>query len=169
MFILSQFLGAVAEVFIYTGMLGRGGSYLGFVTGNLSTLKVPCAINSMEIAGVKQGSKEGEIISTVSIAASSIVTTVIIIIGVIAFIPLQPIFSAPLYKPAFNSVVYALFGAMLVKYIMEYPKLFFMPFIVAVIIGCTWQSVGGNVATMMIVCAVVSIGFGLLLLKFKKI
>lgn len=169
MFILSQFIGAVAEVFIYSGMLGRGGSYLGFVTGNLSTLKVPCAINAMEINGVRQGTKESEIISTVAIASSSIVTTIVIIIGVIAFIPLQPVFTAPMYKPAFNSVVYALFGAMLVKYIMEYPKLFVLPFLVALIIGCTWQSVGGNVATMMIVCAVVSIGFGLILLRFKKI
>lgn len=169
MFILSQFIGAVAEVFIYCGMLGKGGSYLGFVTGNLSNLKVPCALNAQEIAGTKQGTKEGEIISTIAIATSSIVTTVVIIIGVIAFVPLRPVFEDPIFKPAFNSVVYALFGAMLVKYIIEYPKLFILPFTVATIIGLTWQSVGGNVATMMIVCGAVSIGFGLVLLKFKKI
>ncbi len=169
LFILSQFLGAVAEVFIYCGMLGRGGSYLGFVTGNLSNLKVPCALNAQEIAGVKSGTKEGEIISTVAIATSSIVTTLMIIIGVIAFIPLQPVFANPAFSPAFASVVYALFGAMLVKYIIEYPKLFVLPFTVATIIGLTWESVGGNVATMMIVCGVVSIGFGLVLLKLKKI
>ncbi len=168
-FILSQFLGAVAEVFIYCGMLGRGGSYLGFVTGNLSNLKVPCALNAQEIAGTKTGTKEGEIISTIAIATSSIVTMTMIIIGVIAFIPLQPVFANPVFKPAFNSVVYALFGAMLVKYIIEYPKLFVLPFTVATIIGLTWRSVGGNVATMMIVCGVVSIGFGLVLLKLKKI
>lgn len=168
-FILSQFIGAVAEVFIYCGMLGKGGSYLGFVTGNLSNLKIPCALNAQEIAGTKQGTKESEIISTIAIATSSIVTTVVIIIGVIAFIPLQPVFANPVFKPAFNSVVYALFGAMLVKYIIEYPKLFILPFTVATIIGLTWQSVGGNVATMMIVCGAVSIGFGLVLLKFKKI
>jgi len=59
-------------------MLGSGGSYLGFVTGNLTNLKVPCALNAMEIAGVKPGTEEGELISTIAIAVSSIVTTLII-------------------------------------------------------------------------------------------
>ena len=40
------------EVITYVPMLGVGGSYLGFVTGNLSNLKVPCALNAMQSAGV---------------------------------------------------------------------------------------------------------------------
>lgn len=43
------------EVFTYTPMLGAGGSYLGFVTGNLTNLKVPCALNAMQSAGVEPG------------------------------------------------------------------------------------------------------------------
>lgn len=168
-FIISQFIGAIAEVFIYCGMLGKGGTYLAFVTGNLSTLKIPCALNAQEIIGTKQGTKENEIISTISIATSSIVTTIVLIIGVAAFVPLTPVFQEPILAPAFNSVVYALFGAMLVKYVIEYPKLFVLPLAVAVIFGCAWASVGGKVSTMMIVCAVASIGSGLVLLKLKKI
>ena len=167
--IVSQYIGAIAEVFIYCGMLGKGGSYIAFVTGNLSNLKIPCALNAMDIAGTKTGTKENEIISTIAVASSSIVTTIMIAIGVAAFAPLAPIFSNPVYAPAFGSVVYALFGAMLVKYVIEYPKLFVLPFIFATIIGCCWQSVGGNVMIMMIVCAVISMGTGLVLLKLKKI
>ena len=167
--IISQYIGAIAEVFIYCGMLGKGGSYIAFVTGNLSNLKIPCALNAQDIAGTKTGTKENEIIGTIAVASSSIVTTIMIVIGVAAFAPLQPIFSNPLYQPAFGSVVYALFGAMLVKYVIEYPKLFVLPFAVATIIGCCWQSVGGNVMIMMIVCAIISMGTGLVLLKLKKI
>ena len=66
-------VGAV-ETFTYTPMLGSGGTYLGFVTGNLSNLKVPCALNCMDQAGVEKGTEEAEVISTISIAVSSIVS-----------------------------------------------------------------------------------------------
>ena len=63
------------EVLTYVPMLGTGGSYLGFFTGNLTSLKVPCALNAMESAGVEPGSEEGEVISTIAIGVSSLVTT----------------------------------------------------------------------------------------------
>ena len=61
----------VVEVITYIPMLGAGGSYLSFVTGNISNLKLPCALNSLEQAGVKANSEEGEFISTISIAVSA--------------------------------------------------------------------------------------------------
>ena len=50
------------EVFTYAPMLGSGGTYLAFVTGNITNLKAPAAINAMEAAKVKPGSEEGEVI-----------------------------------------------------------------------------------------------------------
>ena len=168
--IVSQWVGAIAEVFIYCGMLGRGGSYLAFVTGNLSNLKIPCALNALDVAGTKAGTKEGEIISTIAIASSSIVTTLVIAIGVAAFVPLTPVFENPVYKPAFGAVVYALFGAMLVKYVIESPKLFVLPFVIATIVGCCApRSFGGNVMVLMIIFAIISMGIGLILIKKNKI
>ena len=78
-------VGAI-ETVTYVPMLGAGGSYLSFVTGNISNLKLPCALNALEQNGVSANSEEGEIISTIAIATSSIVTTVIIIIGVILIV-----------------------------------------------------------------------------------
>ena len=62
-------IGGIVEVITYAPILGTNGTYLGFITGNLANLKVPCAVNAREAAGVKNGSPEGEIVSTVSIAA----------------------------------------------------------------------------------------------------
>ena len=73
----------IVEIFTYVPMLGAGGTYLSFITGNISNLKLPCAVDAMERANVKPTSEEGEIISTISIAVSSIVTTIIIVLGVI--------------------------------------------------------------------------------------
>ena len=46
---------SVAEFLIYTPMLGAGGSYLAFITGNLINMKIPCAINARDIVGAKSG------------------------------------------------------------------------------------------------------------------
>lgn len=81
---------SVIEVFTYTPLLGAGGTYLSFVTGNITNLKLPCGLNAMENAGVRANSEEGEVISTIAIATSSIVTTLIIAVGVVAFSPVLP-------------------------------------------------------------------------------
>ena len=66
------------EVLTYAPMLGSGGTYLAFVTGNITNLKAPAAISAMQTASVKPGTEEGEILSTIAIAVTSIVTTLIL-------------------------------------------------------------------------------------------
>lgn len=117
----------IIEVFTYIPMLGAGGSYLSFVTGNISNLKLPCALNAMETVNVKAGTEEGEVISTISIAVSSIVTTLIILLGVILIVPLQPILSSPVLKPAFDNIIPALFGGLGVVFVSKNPKIAIAP------------------------------------------
>ena len=66
---------AIVEFLVYTPMLGVGGSYLSFITGNVTNMKIPCVMNSKEIAGTTDGTPEHEVISTISVATSAIVTT----------------------------------------------------------------------------------------------
>lgn len=117
----------IVEVITFIPMLGAGGSYLSFVTGNISNLKLPCAINALENAGVSAKSEEGELVSTISIAVSSIVTTVIIVIGVILIVPLSPILENPILTPAFDQMLPALFGALGVALISKNWKLAIAP------------------------------------------
>lgn len=121
-------VGAV-EVITFIPMLGAGGSYLSFVTGNISNLKLPCAINALENANADPKSEEGEIISTIAIAVSSIVTIIIIAIGVLLIIPLQPILESPVLKPAFDQMLPALFGALGVALISKNWKIAIAPII----------------------------------------
>ena len=117
----------VIETITFIPMLGAGGSYLSFVTGNISNLKLPCAISALENANADPKTEEGEIISTVSIAVSSIVTTVIIILGVILIIPLSPILSDEALAPAFDQMLPALFGALGVALISKNWKIAIAP------------------------------------------
>ena len=119
----------IVEIFTYVPMLGAGGTYLSFVTGNISNLKLPCAIDAMERAGVKASSEEGEVISTISIAVSSIVTTLIILIGVICIVPLTPVLESPVLVPAFDMILPALFGGLAVVFISKNLKLSVAPII----------------------------------------
>ena len=117
----------VIEVFTYVPMLGSGGSYLGFVSGNVTNLKVPCALNAMDKAEVSPTSEEGEIISTIAIAVSTIVTTLIIALGVLMIVPLTPILNSETLTPAFDNVLPALFGAIGVVYISKNWKIAIAP------------------------------------------
>ena len=60
----------VIETVTFVPMLGAGGSYLSFVTGNISNLKLPCAINALEQNNVSANSEEGEVISTMHVHAT---------------------------------------------------------------------------------------------------
>ena len=117
----------VIETFTYVPMLGAGGSYLSFVTGNISNLKLPCALNALEQNKVSANSEEGEVISTIAIATSSIVTTLIIIVGVILIVPLTPVLSAPALQPAFEQILPALFGGLGVAFVSKNWKLAVAP------------------------------------------
>ena len=117
----------VIETITFTPMLGAGGSYLGFVTGNISNLKLPCAINALEQNEVTINSEEGEIISTIAIATSSIVTTIIVILGVILIVPLTPILEAPVLEPAFAQMLPALFGGLGVAFVSKNWKIAVAP------------------------------------------
>jgi hypothetical protein len=124
----------VIETITYIPMLGAGGSYLSFVTGNISNLKLPCALNALENAEVKAQSEEGEIISTIAIAVSSIVTTLIIILGVILIVPLTPILSSEVLKPAFDQMLPALFGGLGVVFVSRNLKLAIAPVMLMLIL-----------------------------------
>lgn len=136
---------SVIEVFLYTPMLGAGGTYLSFVTGNIPNLKLPCAINAMEGAKVKSNSEEGEVISTIAIATSSIVTTIILAVGVLVFAPFLDTFTqSDLLKPAFAQVLPALFGALAAGYFAKHWKISVFPILIMIVILIFSPSMGAS-------------------------
>lgn len=156
----------IIEIFTYIPMLGAGGSYLSFVTGNISNLKLPCALDAMERANVKANSEEGEIISTISIAVSSIVTTLIIILGVILIIPLSPIISSPVLTAAFDQLLPALFGGLAVVFISKNLKLSIAPVILMLVLFIFVPALNeGTVGIMVPVGVLFTLGVARILYK----
>ncbi len=156
----------VIETITFVPMLGAGGSYLSFVTGNISNLKLPCAINALEQNEVSASSEEGEIISTIAIATSSIVTTIIIVIGVVCIVPLTPILEAPILEPAFAQMLPALFGGLGVAFVSKNWKIAIAPVVLMLILFIFIPALNaGTVGIMVPVSVLFTIGVSRLLYK----
>lgn len=160
---LVYLVSGIAEYLIYVPMLGAGGSYLAFITGNLINMKIPCAINARDIVEAKAGTPENEIISTLSIATSSLVTILVIAIGVILITPLKPLLQAEVLQPAFNNVVPALFGAMAYKYYRSNYKVAAVTLLVMSILFVIVPSLTSSVSFMIIPSGAIAIGLALLM------
>lgn len=157
------------EVFTYAPMLGSGGTYLAFVTGNITNLKAPAAINSMEAAKAKPGSEEGEVISTIAIATTSIVTTLILALGVLLFSQLTPILESRTLKPAFKMILPALFGGLGVVYIAKNWKIAVAPLAFMIVLFLLVPSLASSVSVLVPVGALVAIGVARILYKKGKV
>ncbi len=156
----------IIEVFTFVPMLGAGGSYLGFVTGNISNLKLPCALNAMEQNGVSANSEEGEVISTIAIATSSIVTTLIILVGVICIVPLTPILEAEVLVPAFEQILPALFGGLGVAFVSKNWRLAVAPVALMLVLFIFVPALNADAVGIMVpVSALFTIAAGRILYK----
>ena len=153
------------EVLTYTPMLGVGGTYLAFVTGNLTSLKAPSALTAMENAGVKPGSEEGEVISTIAIATCSIVTTIVILIGVCVLHLISPVLDSPVMKPAFDNILPALFGGLGVVYISKNVKLAIAPLAFMIVLFLCVPGLAGSVGVLVPVGVLIALGAGRIMYK----
>ena len=157
---------AVIETFTYVPMLGAGGSYLSFVTGNISNLKLPVALNALEQAEVNINSEEGEIVSTIAIAVSSIVTTLIIVLGVVLITPLTPVLNAPVLAPAFAQSLPALFGGLGVVFISKNWKIAVAPVLLMLVLFIFVPALNaGTVGIMVPVGVLFTLGVSRILYK----
>lgn len=159
----------ILEVLTYAPLLGTGGTYLGFISGNLINLKVPCAMNARQIAGTEVGTEENEVISTIAISVSTIVTTLVIAAGVLLIVPLTPLLESEVLQPAFKTVVPALFGGMGFIYVKKYPKIAVLPWTLAIVLFLLVPSLTSMVSVMVVVLSVIAMVTGHLLYKKGKI
>lgn len=122
---------SIAEFLTFVPILGSG-AYLAFITGNLTNLKIPCALVAMENAEVKPATDEGEVVAILAVASSSIITTVIIMLGMLLIFQLMPLLNHEYLKPAFDNVLPALFGALGAYFFLKHWKLAVTPLLVSI-------------------------------------
>ena len=155
----------IIEIITFTPMLGTSGTYLSFVTGNVTALKVPAALNAMESAGIKPNTEEGEVISTIAIATASIVTTIVIAVGVFCFVPLQPLLASEKLKPAFDNILSSLFGALGFVYISKNWKVSIVPVLFMIALFICVPSLASSVGVLVPFGILISLGAARIMYK----
>jgi hypothetical protein len=106
------------EPLSYFTTVGPVGTYMAFLSGNISNMRLPCASMAQVAADVKPGTKEGSIISTLGMATSIIINITILTIGVILGSSVLSMLPAGVIE-ALNYLLPALFGALLVQFGMN--------------------------------------------------
>ncbi|MBU5484513.1 hypothetical protein KQI86_09240 [Clostridium sp. MSJ-11] len=124
----------ICEILSFSPIIGAGGVYLGCITGNLSNLKLPAALSAMEVTGCEPGTEKGDVLAIIAIAASSIVTVVIVFLGMLFLGSLiEPLFNNPYIQPAFNNLIPALFGSIMAPFIIKSKKESILPIVLPII------------------------------------
>ena len=148
----------IVEFLIYVPVLGPGGSYLSFITGNILNMKLPCAYNAREIAGTQAATPEDSIITTLAVGVSSLVTMLVIFIGVLALIPLTPVLNNPTLRPAFDNLLPALFGALGAQYFFKSWKISAIPLLLMIVLSIAIPALIAQTTILMILIGGVAIG-----------
>lgn len=125
----------LTEVLSFSTILGAGGTYLSFITGNVMNMKLPAAASGHKLANVEPHSDEGEVVSVLSIGMSSITTTVIIFLGMFLLTPFIKYLENPVLQPGFNNIMPALLGTMILPYLLKHTKVAVVPLVLSVVAG----------------------------------
>lgn len=169
--VISMFgvIGAI-EFVSYAPILGVGGQYLSFITGNIANMKLPAAISSVKVSGYAPGTKEAEIVSTIAIAISSLVTTAILVLGMVFLSSLLPVLQSPTLSPAFTNMMPALLGALATPFFLKDYRTASVPMLLAAVLTLIlgYAAISQLQAFLMPVMLAVAIGWSYFLFKRKK-
>ena len=106
------------EPLSYYPVVGPMGTYMAFVSGNISNMRIPCASMAQVGAGVEPGTEKGSIIATIGMGVSIVINTLVLSAGVIAGQAVLSMLPAAVVS-ALNFLLPALFGALLVQFGMK--------------------------------------------------
>ena len=106
------------EPLSYYPVVGPMGTYMAFVSGNISNMRIPCASMAQIAAEVEPGSDKGSIIATIGMGVSIVINTLVLSVGVILGSSILAMLPASI-TAALNYLLPALFGALLVQFGMK--------------------------------------------------
>lgn len=109
------------EPISYFPVIGAAGTYMAFLSGNISNMRIPCASMAQVSADVKPGTEEGSVIATIGMAVSIIINVAVLTIGAILGASVLSLLPDGV-KAALNYLLPALFGALLVQFGMRMKK-----------------------------------------------
>ena len=84
-----------AETIGYMSVMGPGALYMSYITGNVTNLRMPATIGTINSLGIKPNTEECHTMAIIACGASVITTVVIVALGVVIATPLAPVLESP--------------------------------------------------------------------------
>lgn len=110
----------VLEPVMYYPTLGISGSYVSFLTGNISNMCLPAAATAQNAIGAKVGTRKGEVVATLAISTASLVNIFLLILIILfGSYVLTVLPSSVLELTAY--VLPAIFGGMIGQFAIQKP------------------------------------------------
>lgn len=158
----------VCEKLSMSPIIGPGAVYLASSTGNIQNMKLPAALNAMNIMECEEGSEKGRVVSIIAVAASSFVTTLIVFCGMLFLAPLMtPLLTNPVVAPAFDNMFPALVGPMVIPVVLKNIKVAALPVALAIVFAVVLGSVYSSIQSILMV-VVILLSLGVYRVAYKK-
>ncbi|MGF6989763.1 hypothetical protein M2150_001006 [Lachnospiraceae bacterium PM6-15] len=109
------------EPISYFPVVGPAGTYMAFLSGNISNMRIPCASMAQVAADVEPGTEKGSVVATIGMAVSIIINIAVLTIGAILGSSVLSMLPDSI-KAALNYLLPALFGALLVQFGLKMKK-----------------------------------------------
>ena len=131
------------ETIGYMTTMGPGALYMSYITGNVTNLRMPATVGTMQSIGLKPNTDECHTMAIIACGASNFVTVGLLAIGLLLSVPLQPILYSETLQPAFNFALPALFGGLVAQGVCKDGKtfgLYLIPLVICVALALTGMS-----------------------------
>lgn len=131
-------------------------------------MKLPAALNTMNIMGCEEGSEKGRVVSIIAVATSSFVTTVIVFCGMLFLTPIMtPLLTDPVIAPAFDNMFPALVGPMVIPVVLKNIKVAALPVALAIVLAVALGPVYSSIRSVLMV-VVILLSLGVYRSAYKK-
>jgi hypothetical protein len=157
-----------AELISYMPVMGPGALYMSYITGNVTNLRMPVTVGTINILGIEPGTDKCHVMSLIACGASVITSTIILVFGIFAATLLTPVLQSPTLKPAFDYVVPALFGGLVAQTILKSKKDFivYVPALAVNLFFCYFTKI--NSSYYMLIGLVIAVAISAILFKNSK-
>lgn len=157
------------EPISYFPVVGPAGTYMAFLSGNISNMRIPCASMAQVAADVEPGTEKGSVIATLGMAVSIVINVAVLTVGAILGTSVLSMLPDSV-KAALNYLLPALFGALLIQFGLKMKKHSLFMIIVAIVLyfligigafnwlpgasnwlgtlGCVFISIAAGIATL---------------------
>ncbi len=119
----------IIEPVSYYPSLGMSGSYMAWLAGSASSMRVPAAVVAKDLADVKDGTLESEIVVTAAVSGSVLTSMLMVALAALAGSSILSILPETVKNAMSTYIAPAIFGAVFAMFSESKPKLAFPAFI----------------------------------------